>query len=181
MKLEFNFSGTGGQGVILLGVIMAETAINEGYNALQTQCYGPEARGGASRCEVIISQDEIYYPKAQKPDYILCLSQAAANKFAKGLTPDTVLIVDSLIDLVEDPGTEKIYKLPIVDTARNKLGKEITANIISLGAILEITQLFTKEALLESVLDRIPKGTEEINIQAIEAGIELVKNWNENK
>ena len=86
-----------------------------------------------------------------------------------------------MIDLVEDPGTEKIYKLPIVDTARNKLGKEITANIISLGAILEITQLFTKEALLESVLDRIPKGTEEINIQAIEAGIELVKNWNENK
>lgn len=179
MRQEFSFSGTGGQGVILLGVIMAETAINQGLNALQSQCYGPEARGGASRCEVIIAEGEIYFPKVQSPNYVLCLSQAAADKFAKNLKPDTVLIVDDKINLNSSPGTDLIYRLPIVDTARNTLGKEITANIVSLGAILEITKLFTKEALIESVLARVPRGTEDINIRAVEAGIELVKNWNE--
>lgn len=178
MRMEFNFSGTGGQGVILLGVIMAETAINSGLNALQTQCFGPEARGGASRCEVIISEEDIHFPKVQKPDYVLCLSQPAADKFAKDLCPDTVLVVDSLIELNGNPGTEKIYSLPIVDTARNEVGREITANIVSLGAIQEITQLFSKEDLLKTVLVRVPKGTEDINTKAIEAGIELVKNHN---
>ncbi len=179
MRQEFSFSGAGGQGVILLGVIMAETAINQGMNALQSQCYGPEARGGASRCEVIIAEDEIYFPKVQSPNYVLCLSQAAADKFAKDLKPSTVLIIDDKISLNHNPGTEIIYRLPIVETARNTIGKEITANIVSLGSILEITKIFSKEALIETVLARVPRGTEDINIRAVEEGIGLVKKWNE--
>lgn len=178
-RLEFSFSGTGGQGVILLGVIMAETAINEGLNALQSQCYGPEARGGASRCEVIISDNEIYFPKVQSPDYVLCLSQAAADKYAVNLKEDAVLILDDRIELKEESGTNNIYHLPILDTARNEIGKEITANIVSLGILLETTKLFSKEAMITSVLNRVPKGTETINTAAVEAGIRLVSQWHE--
>lgn len=178
-RLEFSFSGTGGQGVILLGVIMAETAINEGLNALQSQCYGPEARGGASRCEVIISDEEIYFPKVQSPSYVLCLSQAAADKYALNLKEDATLILDGRIELKKDPGTQNIYRLPILDTARNLIGREITANIVSLGILLEITKLFSKEAMIASVLNRVPKGTEDINTRAIEAGIALVSDWHE--
>ncbi|NLY37311.1 MAG: 2-oxoacid:ferredoxin oxidoreductase subunit gamma [Tissierellia bacterium] len=180
-RLEFSFSGTGGQGVILLGVIMAETAINEGLNALQSQCYGPEARGGASRCEVIISDEEIYFPKVQNPNYVLCLSQAAANKYAVNLKEEAVLILDDRIELNAEPGTSNIYYLPILDTARNEIGKEITANIVSLGILQEITKLFSKEAMITSVLHRVPKGTEAINTAAIEAGVQLVKQWHEKK
>ncbi|HZK10214.1 MAG TPA: 2-oxoacid:acceptor oxidoreductase family protein [Clostridia bacterium] len=176
-QLEFIFSGTGGQGVILLGVIMAETAINEGMNALQSQSYGPEARGGASRCEVIISQEEIFFPKVENPDYILCISQAAADKYAYGLSKDTVLILDDRIELSKKTGTEKIYQLPILSTAHKKIGKEVTANIVSLGVLLEITKLFSKEAIIHSVLNRVPKGTEKINTQAVEMGIGLVRKW----
>lgn len=179
MKLEFSFSGTGGQGVILLGVIMAETAINEGMNALQSQCYGPEARGGASRCEVIISDEEIYFPKVQSPHYVLCLSQAAADKYAVDLEKEAILILDESIELKKEPGTSHVYRLPIIRTARNEIGKEITANIVSLGILLEITQIFSKDALISSVLNRVPKGTESINTRAIEAGIRLVNEWNE--
>lgn len=174
MHKEFRLSGTGGQGVIMLGVILAEAAISSGLNALQSQSYGPEARGGASRCEVIIAEDEIDFPKVQHPDYVLCLSQAAADKYAKNLSAEAELILDSGINLSVDPGTKKIHRLPIISTARNVIGKEITANIISLGVLLEITKLVEKDVLIEAVLHRVPKGTETLNKNAIEAGIKLV-------
>lgn len=174
MHKEFRLSGTGGQGVIMLGVILAEAAITSGLNALQSQSYGPEARGGASRCEVIIAEEDIDFPKVQEPDYVLCLSQAAADKYAKNLAPNVELILDDRIVLASEAGTEKIYRLPILSTAKNVIGKEITANIVSLGVLLEITKLFEKEVMIEAVLHRVPKGTEALNINAIEAGIKLV-------
>lgn len=175
--IEFRLTGSGGQGVIMLGVILAEAAITKGYNAIQSQSYGPEARGGASRCEVIISGEAIDFPKVQQPDVLLALTQLAADKFAHNLADDAVLIIDESIELTKDPGTKKIYRLPILTTARDVVRKELTANIVSLAAINQILGLFDKAELLEAILHRVPKGTEILNQRAVDAGIELVENY----
>lgn len=175
-QMEFRLTGSGGQGVIMLGVILAEAAIAKGYNAIQSQSYGPEARGGASKCEVILSGDAIDFPKVQVPDVLLALTQLAADKYAHGLSEDAILILDDSIELTTPPGTAKIYQLPILVTARDVVRKELTANIVSLAVINEITQLFTKDELLAAILQRVPKGTEILNQRAVDAGIDLVRN-----
>ena len=175
-QLELRLTGSGGQGVIMLGVILAEAAIKKGHFAIQSQSYGPEARGGASKCEVIIGSETIDYPKVQQPTLLLALTQIAADKDAQNLPQDAVLIIDDSIELINDPGTENIYRLPILVTARDVVRKELTANIVSLAAINQILGLFSKEELLEAVLQRVPKGTEILNQRAVEAGIELVQN-----
>lgn len=176
-QMEFRLTGSGGQGVIMLGVILAEAAIDKGHNAIQSQSYGPEARGGASKCEVILSGEAIDFPKVQQPDVLLALTQLAADKYALDLTDDAILIIDDSIELSHDPGTKNIYKLPILVTARDVVRKELTANIVSLAVINEILQLFTKEELLAAILDRVPKGTELLNQRAVDAGIELVQSY----
>lgn len=175
--IEFRLSGSGGQGIILLGVILAETAIASGANAIQSQSYGPEARGGASKCEVIISNEEIDFPKVQDPDVMLVLTQVAADKYAKDLHEDCILILDDQIELKADSGAGKVYRLPILVTARDVVRKELTANIVAIGAINEILKLFDWEVLKNAVFSRIPKGTEILNQRAIDAGQKLVQDY----
>lgn len=176
-QLELRLTGSGGQGMILLGVILAECAIEHGLNAIQSQSYGPEARGGASKCEVIISKEEIDFPKVQTPNILVALTQIAADKYACEMPEDAILIIDDAIELSADPGTGTIYKLPILVTARDVVRKELTANIVTAGIINEITHLFTKEELMRTILRRVPKGTEILNERAVDAGIELVKQY----
>ena len=171
MQRELRLSGSGGQGLILAGVILAEAAVLDGKQAIQSQSYGPEARGGASKAEVIISNDEIDFIKVQKCEMLLCLTQDAYDKYGKDFTK--VLILDENIKLkYTEP--EKVLRLPILDTASNKLGKPMVANIVALGAINGLLTLVSKESLSEAVLDRVPKGTEELNKNALESGYGLV-------
>ena len=167
MQNELRLSGSGGQGLILAGVILAEAAVLDGKKAIQSQSYGPEARGGASKAEVIISDHEIDFIKVQNCDLLLCLTQDAYDKYGKD--PCKVLIVDENLTL-KYPEPEKVLKLPIIDTASNKLGRPMVANIVALGAINGLLKLVSKESLAEAVLDRVPKGTEELNKKALEEG-----------
>jgi 2-oxoglutarate ferredoxin oxidoreductase subunit gamma len=171
---ELRLSGSGGQGLILAGIILAEAAINQGLNAIQTQSYGPEARGGASKAEVIISDTEIDFPKVQMPDLFLALTQDAANKYIKGISPTGIVVVDEEIDLPENLVAGKIYKLPIIRTAAEKLGKPIVANIVALGVLTELLDVLSRESVEEAVLSRVPKGTIELNRTAIMEGYALV-------
>jgi 2-oxoglutarate ferredoxin oxidoreductase subunit gamma len=119
-KTEIRLSGSGGQGLILAGVILAEAAaIYEGKNAVQTQSYGPEARGGSSKSEVIISDSEILYPKTTRLDYLLALNQESCDKYAHDLKDDGLLLVDT--DAVEHLPPVKSISLPLVRTAREKI------------------------------------------------------------
>ena len=172
MQRELRLSGSGGQGLILAGVILAEAAVLDGKRAIQSQSYGPEARGGASKAEVIISDDEIDFIKVQNCEMLLCLTQDAYDKYGKDFTK--VLIVDENLSLkYNEP--EKVLRLPILDTASNKLGKHMVANIVALGAINGLLKLVSKESLLEAVMDRVPRGTEELNKEALESGYELIR------
>ena len=172
MQQELRLTGSGGQGLILAGVILAEAALIDGKKAIQSQSYGPEARGGASKAEVIISESDIDFIKVQKCDLLLCLTQAAYDKYGKDFT--SVLILDTRLSL-KYPEPEKVVKIPILDSAAEKLGKPMVANIVALGAINGLLKLVSRESLVKAVLNRVPKGTEDLNKRALELGYELAK------
>ena len=175
-RYEIRFSGSGGQGLILAGVIFAEGAsIFDKKNAVQSQSYGPEARGGASKSEVIISDETIHFPKATSIDLQLSLTQEACTKYYKDLKPDGTLLVDE--DFVKEipKGTFRVLKLPIIRTATEEIGKSFVANIVAIGAIAAITGQVSYEAIEKAVLSRVPKGTEELNKKALKSGYNIAK------
>ncbi|MBN2227766.1 MAG: 2-oxoacid:acceptor oxidoreductase family protein [candidate division Zixibacteria bacterium] len=169
-RYEIRLSGSGGQGLILAGVILAEgVGIGDGKNVVQTQSYGPEARGGASRADVVISEGEIYYPKTMKLDMLLALTQEACDKYYPDMQENGTLIVDST--LVTQVPTKKYYGLPFTRLAREEIGIVMVANVIALGAIAELTGIVSKDAIRDAVLARAPRGTEEKNKRALELGM----------
>ncbi len=174
-RYEIRLSGEGGQGLVLAGKILAEAAaLYDGKNATQSQSYGPEARGGASRSDVIISDGEIDYPKAMNLDILLALTQESVDKYIGNLKPGGVLVVDS--DSVHNvpEGDFKVVKVPILRTAREEVGKSIVANMVALGVITKITGVVSREAAENAILNRVPKGTQEINLKAFRLGMEKV-------
>ncbi len=175
-RYEIRLSGTGGQGMILAGILLAEAAIRDGRNAIQTQSYGPESRGGASKSEVVISETEILYPKATSIDLCLAVSQEAYDKYRKALKSNGILIIDPFYVLKTEPG-DKAISLPFAQSAREKLGREVVANVIACGAIAEITGRVTLASLEKSLYGRVPKGTEEKNRQALALGVALAREW----
>jgi 2-oxoglutarate ferredoxin oxidoreductase subunit gamma len=172
-RYEIRFSGAGGQGLILAGVIMAEAAsIYDGKQAVQSQSYGPEARGGASKSEVVISDAMIDYPKATVVDALLALTQEAADKYSHDLKGGGVLLIDS--DLVQrvPAGNFKTVAFPIINTAKNEVGREIVANIVALGAMVALTGVVTKESAEKAVLARVPEAFMELNKKAFSLGFD---------
>ncbi len=172
MRVEFRLSGSGGQGLLLAGIVLAESAILDGKNAVQTQSYGPEARGGSSKAEVVISDTDIDYPKATDPDYLLALTNDAYKTYGKLMTKGTIIIDDSV---TQDPEiTAKTISLPILETAAKKVGKTVVANIVALGVLGGISRIASVDSMKAAVKARVPKGTDELNLKALQAGLDLV-------
>lgn len=174
-QFELRLSGAGGQGLLLAGIVLAEAAILDDKHAIQTQSYGPEARGGASKSEVIISDDLIHYPKVRIPDLFLALTQESADTYLKESESNGIIIMDEKVEINDNIKYEKLYSAPILKTASKKVGKSIVANIVALGMIVEATNIVSKESILKAVLRRVPKGTEELNKLALESGYALIK------
>ena len=173
-RYEIRLSGEGGQGLVLAGKIIAEAAaIYDDHNATQSQSYGPEARGGASKSDVIISDGEIDYPKAEKLDLQLVLTQEALDKYWKDLRPGGWLIVDADAVTRLPDGDFRVVRVPLVSLAREKLGKPVVANIIALGLIVRLSQVVSEEGAEQAILARVPRGTEELNRRAFHLGLEL--------
>lgn len=173
-RFEIRFSGSGGQGLILAGVILAQAiGVGDRKNVVQTQSYGPEARGGASRADVVISAGEIYYPKSMKLDMLLALTQEACDKYYPDMKPGGSLIIDS--NMVTQLPTKTYYGFPFSRLAREEIGHVMVANVIALGAIAQITGVVSKESIKEAVLARAPRGTEEKNAKALELGMKIAK------
>jgi len=172
-RYELRFSGAGGQGLILAGVIMAEAAsIYDGKQAVQSQSYGPEARGGASKSEVIISDGPVDYPKATVVDALLALTQEACDKYSHDLKQGGVLLIDSDLVKKQPQGSFKVVAFPIINTAKNEVGREIVANIVALGAMVALTGVVSKDAAEKAVLSRVPEAFLELNKKAFNLGYE---------
>ncbi len=180
-RFEIRLSGSGGQGLVLAGIILAEAVgIYEGKYVVQTVSYGPAARGGTSRADVIISDREIDYPKAIALDVLLAMNQMAYDESAPELKPAGILVVDS--QLVTEVTYPRAIKIPFTKIAREKCGREQMANIVALGALsllIEITPggdgLISPESMAAAVLARIPRGTEELNKLAFAEGVKAAQ------
>jgi len=177
MRKEVLIGGFGGQGVILASVILGRaTAVYEGLYSVQTQAYGPESRGGASRAEVVISDEPIDYPKTTKPNYAILLSQQAYDKYLSLVKDGGIIIIEK--DLVPKRNVElekklEVFALPLTEIAEETTGLSLTMNILTLGFFAKLTGIVSEEAIEKAVLESIPKGTEELNLKALHKGFEL--------
>ena len=173
-RYELRFSGSGGQGLITAGIIMAKAAsIYEGKQAVQSQSYGPEARGGSSKSEVIISDGPIDYPKATTVDALLAMTQEACDKYTHDLKDGGILLVDSdLVTKLPSAGKFRIISFPIINTAKNDVGREIVANIVALGAMVALTGQVSRENAEKAVLSSVPEAFIELNRKAFSIGFE---------
>jgi 2-oxoglutarate ferredoxin oxidoreductase subunit gamma len=172
--LEIMLTGSGGQGMILAGIILARAGIKDGLHVTQTQSYGPEARGGASRAEVILDNEEIDFPKVTQADVILAMTQEAADKFSPKLRPGGTLIVDPNFVHTVPAVDGTIHRVEITRLAKETTGRTVSANIVALGAMNRACGLVSPEALAAAVAESVPKGTEATNQKALEAGIAAV-------
>ncbi|MCW2277167.1 2-oxoacid:acceptor oxidoreductase family protein [Heliophilum fasciatum] len=172
---EIRFGGTGGQGLITAGVILAEAAIIDGKNAVQSQSYGPESRGGSSKAEVMIANDSIDYMKVLAADVLLVMSPEAAKKYCPEVKDDAVVIIDSTYVKDEQPVKGNVYRVNISLLAKQEVGREVVANIVALGVLVGLTKVVSWDALVQAVLARVPKGTEEMNKKALQVGLDAVK------
>lgn len=172
-RFEMRFTGSGGQGVILASVIFAEAAILADMNAVQSQAYGPEARGGMCKAEAVISREQIWFSKVLCPDFLLALTQKSLDSFAPDTAEDCVILADSSLSIPENLGNRRVYTLPILSAAVEKVGKAMTANIVAVGAINSILKFFPDDILTAAVKRHIPAGTEALNEKALQVGREL--------
>jgi 2-oxoglutarate ferredoxin oxidoreductase subunit gamma len=167
-RYEIRLAGTGGQGAILAGIILAEAAIRDGKNAVQTQSYGPEARGGASRSEVVISEGTIHYPKVLEPDITLCMSQEACDRYSGQTRKGGLLVLDE--DHVSRAPTIRAVRVPLTSLARELTGRAITANVVGLGLLGGLTNIVSRGSLEAAVGAHAPRNTEKLNLEALAAG-----------
>jgi 2-oxoglutarate ferredoxin oxidoreductase subunit gamma len=176
MRIEIRFAGFGGQGIIKSGIITAAAAsIHAGKNAVQTQSYGPESRGGACKSEVVISDEEIDFPKVVEPDILVLMSQHAYIDYVDDIKAGGTVILDpDMIPREKDSKNVKVFHVPATKIAEG-LGRKIVANIVMLGAFVAITGVLDENAVREAVKDNIPKGTEELNLAAFQKGYEYGK------
>ena len=178
-RFEIRLSGSGGQGIILASIILAEAAgIYEGYNVSQTQSYGPEARGGRCKAEVVISSRQIDYPKAEQLDMMLAMNQVSCDTYCFDFKPNGLLLVDS--GFVDQVPTSRAVSLPFTKIAREVTGRDFAANIVALGAMGHFCPLISSKSLAASLSARVPPETLKMNNIALEAGFKAAEKFNLN-
>ena len=169
------FSGSGGQGVITAAIVLAEAAVvYDKLHAVQSQSYGPEARGGATRSDVIISDEKINYPKVSSPNLLVCLTQEAYNKFSNIVMPGGTIITDPKYVVINKSDATQL-ELPMYDTVVEKVGNSICFNTCMLGVVVKISNLVKVESIIKVFENRMPQKFVEMNIKALKAGIDLGK------
>jgi len=175
-QTDLTIAGVGGQGSILAGVILGSAAVTfDNKYATQTQAYSSELRGGFAAAWVIVSDDPIEFPRVTAPDILLAQAQDSINRFGEVLKPDGILIVDS--DMVHEvpQKTKRLYNIPATTIARHELKMPLIANMIMLGALYKITAVVSRQALEKSIARSVPKGKDQINLEAFHLGVERVE------
>ena len=163
-------AGRGGQGVMLAGFLLAQAAMTDGMHVVQTQSYGPEARLGAAKSDVILSRSEIAYPEVIEPEIFLCLSHDALVAYLSTVGPEAMSIIDErAVSGIDAPGA---IILPLTDTAR-ECGAALATNIVGLGALVGIARLVSERSLREALAARVAPELLALNTQAFTAGLRL--------
>ncbi len=175
-KTEIRLAGFGGQGIVLAGHILGKAAaLYEQLQAVFTQSYGPEARGGACSADVIISNAKIFYPKVSSPRILVLMSEEAKHTYGRQMSDQAMILIDEdLVQMETAPKGCRLYKIPATRLAE-KLGRNIVANIVMLGFLTSVAEVVGYEAMKQALFDSIPSGTEDLNLRAFEKGYEYGK------
>jgi len=177
-RCRITLSGSGGQGVITAAIILAEAALlHEGLNAVQSQSYGPEARGGASRSDIIISDTDILFPKVISPNVVVCLTQEAYDKYSGLIRPGGFLLTDSHYVKQSDKVDARQTELNMYKEVMEKIGKPIVFNICMLGALITFLKIVKPESIMKVLEKRIPPAFLQLNRQALDLGIKMAENY----
>ena len=170
---EIRIAGYGGQGVILSAAVIGKAgAIFEGGYACMTQAFGPEARGGSSSAQVILSTEPILYPYVTQPDVLVVMSQEAYTRFAPQLKPGGILITEQeMVNIDKMPTGIRVYGVPATRLAE-ELGRKMVLNIVMVGFFGAVTDLLGREALRQAVADSVPPAFQELNLRAFDKGFE---------
>jgi len=175
-RYEILLSGSGGQGIILGGIVLAEAGIAEGLKVVQTASYGPESRGGASRSQVILSREDIDYPGVIRPHFVFVLTQLAADKYAHTVSPDGFVLADaSWVEAIPQHLPAPVIALRLSEEAASRFGMALFANAIGLGFFIERTRVLKPESVTEVLGRRVPKHYREANLEAFAFGQELAR------
>ena len=168
-RFEIRLSGLGGQGIITLGKVLGQgLAIGHGYQVAQTQSYGPEARGGSSRCDLVVSSGRISYPKAESLDLLVALSQEACNAYYRHLKPGGILVIET--DLVRQPPTNHYLGLPYTQLAREKVGIVQAMNTVVLGSLAYLLPFVDAATMRKALKESLPAKIQEVNAKAFNLG-----------
>lgn len=173
--IQIRLSGAGGQGLITAGVILAEAAVIDDKYVVQTQSYGPEARLGSSKAEVIISDEPISNPQVTVPDVLICLSEESVAKYSGEAHDETLIILDSTNIEKGKPPRGQVLRLPITQAAIDAGGK-MAANVVALGVVNGLANIVRPESLRAAILHRVPEKYRELNVRALDAADALVAN-----
>ena len=173
-RYEIRLGGLGGQGIVLAGVILGTAAaIFDGKNATQTQSYGPEARGGACKSEVVISDKEIDYPKLERPNLVGVMSQEAFDKYVDDVGSGGIVIYDpDMVPTLREIKNAKTYAVPTVRMAE-KLGKRIVANMVMIGSVTAASKILDPKAVEKAIVRFVPRGTDKLNLEAFRTGYDF--------
>ncbi|MDD2597027.1 MAG: 2-oxoacid:acceptor oxidoreductase family protein [Candidatus Cloacimonetes bacterium] len=174
---EIRLSGSGGQGLILAGIILARAAVIDKHKVTQTQSYGPESRGGYSRADVIISDREIFFPEATNFNCLLALTQEACDKYLFDLRETGILIIDTTFVKNLALAADNTYELPFTDIAMEKLGSPISTNVLSLAFLVKVTGIVSEKALETSLRETVKPAFVDLNLKAMNLGFDLAKNY----
>lgn len=171
-RKQIMICGTGGQGIILAGIILARAAVLDGYNVVMSQNYGPESRGGSSRCDIILSNSEIFYPEVTHADIFITLSQESFNKFNRYIGEDTYVIADKNI---YTGVLQNVEKIDIIEYAYNIIKKPQTVNMLSLGIIMGKANIVSDLSMREAIKKSVPEKTISANMFAFDTGVQILK------
>lgn len=168
-RKEFILAGSGGQGLVMMGILLGQAASEDGYLVAQSQSYGIAARGGVSFSEVVISRELIVYPKVRTPDFILALTQETYDMFYKKY-PECTIVADADSVSIEKTMSRSI-SLPLTKTCR-EMGSLRVLNLLGIGVVQGFTRMISDQAIEHTIREHFPLACE-INLAAFHKGIEL--------
>ena len=179
MAREIRISGSGGQGILLAGLVLAEAAgVYEHKQVIQTEDFGGAMRGGAVRSDVLIDEqgEEIDFPVVIAPDILMAMTQAAAERWMPTVKDSGIILYDSTnITKVPPSKVARVYGIAITDITKANLGTDLGANMVALGILQRVSQIVSEDALRWALAERVPKGTQRFNKKALELGFDIAK------
>ncbi len=175
-QTDLTIAGVGGQGSILAGIILGTAAVTyDKKYAVQTQAYSSELRGGFAATWVVISDDPVVFPRVIHPDVLVAQAQDSISRFGESVKRDGILIVDEDMVTIKQDTLRKCFSIPATSIARNELEAPVTANMIMLGALCKVTGIVSRNALEQAIEKAVPKGKEQLNLDAFNSGFERTK------